>query len=109
MQSPIIPTAPTAPAGWSGGNVFRENRDRRDDDTVSRHRYRSLGLLKRLLTLPLVLLLILVGFAFIVSQRLGSSSQAGPMSRAWPRISQFKTWIQRLLRDAWYGARVGRC
>ncbi len=58
--------------------------------------------------LPLALLLLLLACLFILfkgdDRRKGSAS----MSCGWPRISSFKTYVQRLLRGLWRNSRPKR-
>lgn len=74
-----------------------------DEDCTNTRDYRqwAISVAKRFLAYGLALLLLLLGFFFILFG--GDTSRPGRslMSRAWPRVSLFKAHIQRWLRSLW--------
>ena len=64
-------------------------------------RIRLAACCKLLFAFPLALVLIFLAFLFVLFKGDTRRRSGCSMSYQWPRISSFKTYVQRLLRELW--------
>ena len=74
-------------------------------------RIRLAACCKLLFAFPLALVLVFLAFLFVLFKGDERRRSGCSMSYQWPRISSFKTYVQRLLRELWrnsYSKRYAR-
>ena len=64
-------------------------------------RIRLAACCKLLFAFPLALVLVFLAFLFVLFKGDERRRSGCSMSYQWPRISSFKTYVQRLLRELW--------
>jgi hypothetical protein len=63
---------------------------------------------KQLLAYPLALLLLILACIYILFRHGDSNKKRNLMFREWPKLSLFKAYVQRLLRDIWRNSQPNR-
>ena len=66
------------------------------------------ALYKHLLAYPLALSLLILTCIYILFRRGDSHRKGSVMFRDWPRLSLFKAYVQKILRDIWRNPQPNR-